>query len=119
MRPTAIHHVSVTVSDVAEAVDFYTTRLGLTVRTDRPATLGPGAWLDAGGQQLHLLHGTPPPAVGQHFAVLVDDLDEAIRELRAAGVAVSDPSPIGPARQAFLADPAGNGIELHEAGGSR
>ena len=115
MKAVAIHHVSVSVADLDEALDFYTRLLGLSVRIDRPDTIGPGAWLDAGGQQLHLIPAAPPPARGQHFAVLVEDLDATTAELRAAGVRVTDPVPVGNARQAFLADPSGNAIELHEA----
>jgi catechol 2,3-dioxygenase-like lactoylglutathione lyase family enzyme len=111
----AIHHVALTVRDLAEAVRFYTGVLGLTERTDRPANLPAGAWLDVGGQQVHLVAGTPPAAQGQHFAVLVDELDETVARLRGNGVRVSDPQPIGEARQCFLADPSGNVIELHEA----
>jgi predicted enzyme related to lactoylglutathione lyase len=32
---------------------------------------------------------------------------------------VDDPSPVGTGRQAFLTDPAGNTIELHEAAATR
>jgi catechol 2,3-dioxygenase-like lactoylglutathione lyase family enzyme len=114
MKALAVHHVSIAVSDVDLALDFYTRLLGMTQRQDRPATLGDGAWLDIGGQQLHLVASTTPEARGQHFAVLVEDLDATTAELRAAGVSVSDAVPIGSARQAFLADPCGNAIELHE-----
>ncbi|HEX5407180.1 MAG TPA: VOC family protein [Pseudonocardiaceae bacterium] len=107
--------MSIAVPDVAEALDFYTGVLGMTQRLDRPAELGAGAWLDVGGQQLHLIRSTTPDPRGQHFAVLVADLDATTAELRAAGVTVSDAVPIGAGRQAFLADPAGNSIELHEA----
>jgi catechol 2,3-dioxygenase-like lactoylglutathione lyase family enzyme len=113
MKPLAVHHVSVNVADLDTAVAFYTEVLGLTVRPDRPTSLGAGAWLDAGGQQVHLIDGTPPPADGQHFALLVEDLDAAVAEVRGAGFAVSDPVPIGAAWQSFLADPSGNAIELH------
>ncbi|HVW40720.1 MAG TPA: VOC family protein [Amycolatopsis sp.] len=111
----AIHHVAITVADLPAALDFYTRVLGLSERTDRPGNLGPGAWLDVGGQQVHLVTGTPPPSQGQHFAVLVDDLDTTIERLRAEGVEVSDPVPVGAARQSFLRDPSGNAIELHQA----
>lgn len=111
----AIPHVALTVDDPAGALRFYTEVLGLPRRTDRPANLGDGAWLDIGAQQLHLVAGTPPQSRGQHFAMLVDDLDATVARLRADGVRVSDPVPIGPARQCFLADPSGNMIELHEA----
>lgn len=116
VKPKAVHHVSINVRDVPVAEVFYTERLGMTRRTDRPDFGFAGAWLDAGGQQVHLIEGEPPPAVGQHFAIQVDDLDAAIAELRAAGVNVSDPSPVAANRQAFLNDPSGNGIELHEVG---
>jgi glyoxylase I family protein len=115
MKPLAVHHVSIAVPDVAVALDFYTRVLGMTQRTDRPTTIGAGAWLDVGGQQLHLIRSDAPEPRGQHFAVLVDDLDATTSELRAAGITVSDAVPIGSARQAFLTDPAGNAIELHEA----
>ena len=36
MRPYALHHVSINVTDVDAARDFYTRVLGLTERTDRP-----------------------------------------------------------------------------------
>jgi catechol 2,3-dioxygenase-like lactoylglutathione lyase family enzyme len=115
MKPLAVHHVSIAVPDIDAALDFYTTVLGMTQRRDRPTTIGEGAWLDVGGQQLHLVRSDAPEPRGQHFAVLVDDLDATTAELRAAGVTVSDAVPIGSARQAFLSDPAGNAIELHEA----
>jgi glyoxylase I family protein len=39
-----------------------------------------------------------------------------VAELRAQGVEVTDPVPVGTGRQSFLADPAGNRIELQEPG---
>lgn len=109
--------MSINVPDVEAAFRFYTDVLGLTPRDDRPDFGFGGAWLDAGDQQLHLVEGDAPAAKGQHFAVLVDDLDQTVAELRGRGVEVSDPFPVGdgPARQAFLSDPAGNQIELHQA----
>lgn len=116
MKVTAVHHVSINVDDVPAAVRFYTEVLGLTRRDDRPDFGFDGAWLDIGDQQVHLIEAAPPENVGQHFAVLVDDLDAAVAEVRAHGIRVSDPSPVGTGRQAFLLDPAGNAIELHEQG---
>ena len=116
MRALAVHHVSINVDDVDAAIAFYVDVLGLTQRQDRPADLGvDGVWLDAGAQQVHLIHAPPPAARGQHFALLVDDLDAAVDELRGRSVAVSDPVPVGRSRQSFLEDPAGNLIELHQA----
>jgi glyoxylase I family protein len=115
MKPVGVHHVSINVRDVDEALRFYVDRLGLVLRGDRPDFGFAGAWLDAGGQQVHLIEGEPPAAVGQHFAVQVHEIDAAIAELRAQGVAVSDASVVGTGRQAFLSDPSGNGVELHQA----
>lgn len=114
MKPLAVHHVSINVEDVEAALRFYTDTLGLEPRTDRPDFPFGGAWLDIGGQQVHLIEGTVPPGHGQHFAILVDNLDDTIAELRATGVEVSDPRPVGTSRQAFVSDPSGNLIELHQ-----
>jgi glyoxylase I family protein len=115
MRPLAVHHVSINVDDVGAAVGFYVDVLGLRVRDDRPDIGVAGVWLDAGGQQVHLIRNELPAAKGQHFALLVEDIDEVVGELRSRDVEVSDPSPIGTSLQAFLTDPAGNLIELHQA----
>ena len=117
MRPLAVHHVSINVADVEVARRFYVDQLGLTERDDRPDFGFGGAWLEAGGQQVHLIEAEPAAAVGQHFAVLVDDLAGAVAELRTLGLEVGDPVPVGSNLQAFLHDPSGNLVELHQAGG--
>jgi catechol 2,3-dioxygenase-like lactoylglutathione lyase family enzyme len=99
---------------VSLACDFYVGRLGLSARTDRPDFGFAGAWLDAGGQQVHLIEGDVPTDQGQHLALHVVDLDAAIAELRAAGLTVSDAFPVGTGGQAFLHDPSGNLVELHQ-----
>jgi glyoxylase I family protein len=114
MRVTGVHHVSVNVDDVDAALAFYVEVLGLTVRPDRPDVPFGGAWLDAGGQQIHLIEASVPADRGQHMALRVDDLDATAAELQARGVAVSAISPVGTSRQAFVHDPAGNRIELHQ-----
>jgi catechol 2,3-dioxygenase-like lactoylglutathione lyase family enzyme len=120
MRPSGVHHVSINVDDVDSALDFYVGKLGLTPRSDRPRFPFGGAWLDVGtsGGQVHLIEGDPPRPAGQHFAIRVDDLAATVAELRAVGVSVTDPSPVGTSLQAFLSDPAGNQVELHEVGGT-
>ncbi|HEY5154006.1 MAG TPA: VOC family protein [Acidimicrobiales bacterium] len=114
MKPLAVHHVSINVNDVDAALAFYVRTLGLTVRDDRPDFGFGGAWLDAGGQQVHLIEAPVPADQGQHFAVLVDDLDTTVEELRASGLTVSDVSPVGKNLQAFVRDPSGNTVELHQ-----
>ncbi|MHB1781654.1 MAG: VOC family protein [Acidimicrobiales bacterium] len=114
MKALGLHHVSINVCNVGEAVTFYRDVLGFQVRDDRPAFSFGGAWLDVGPQQVHLIDKPVPDYLGQHFAVGVGDLDATVAELRAKGVDVSDPVPVGAARQAFLRDPSGNSIELQE-----
>lgn len=114
MEPIGLHHVSINVDDVDAALAFYVGRLGLRVRDDRPDLGFGGAWLDAGAQQVHLIAGEPPSALGQHLALAVAELDAWVEALRAVGVRVSDPVSIGTSRQSFCSDPAGNLVELHE-----
>ena len=115
VQPVGVHHVAINVNDVSASVDFYTGVLGLTRRTDRPDLGLGGAWLDAGGQQVHLLRGAgaaqPRPAlrpVGSTTSTAW------WRSFVAKGVEVSDPGGIGAGRQAFLLDPSGNAVELHQ-----
>ena len=114
MEILGVHHVSINVADVDESLAFYTGPLGLAVRSDRPDFGFGGAWLDIGGQQVHLIEGEVPNSCGQHFAIQVGNLDAAVTELRERGIDVRDPSGVGSARQTFLFDPSGNMIELHE-----
>ena len=116
MRPLGVDHVAINVSDVEASVDFYTTVLGLSRRADRPDLGVAGAWMDAGGQQVHFMEAPVPAGLGQHFSLLVEDLDGAVAGIRAHGVTVSDPVRVGSDRQAFLLDPSGNTVELHQRG---
>ena len=116
VKPAALHHVSINVDDVDAALAFYVGALGLEVRTDRPALDFGGAWLGVGGQQVHLIEAARVPDQGQHFALAVDDLAAAVRELRGRGLEVSEPTAVGTSLQAFVSDPAGNLVELHQPG---
>ena len=119
VRPLGIHHVSINVDDLDGARAFYVDVLGFTERTDRPDFPGtPGAWLDVGGQQVHLIVGEVPDRKRQHYAVLVADIDASISALRDHGVRVSDPVEVGTGLQSFTRDPCGNMLEIHEAGGA-
>jgi glyoxylase I family protein len=119
VRPLGVHHVSINVDDLAAARSFYVDVLGFTERTDRPDFPGtPGAWLDVGGQQVHLIVGEVPDRKGQHYAVLVADIDSSVAALRDHGVRVSDPVEVGTGLQCFTRDPCGNMLEIHEAGGA-
>ena len=114
MRVADIHHVSINVSDTARALTFYRDLLGLR-EIERPDFTFAGAWLDAGaGRQLHLIEADVPADLGQHVAFRVDAVDDAIADLRAAGIDVGDARDVGDTgiRQAFASDPDGNRVEL-------
>jgi glyoxylase I family protein len=116
VKPIGVHHVSVNVSDVAVGTEFYTSVLGGTLRSDRPDFGIGGAWIDLGSAQVHLIETAVPPNLGQHFAILYDDLDDVVTELRSRGYAVSDPTVVGANKQTFVHDPDGNWVELHQLG---
>lgn len=116
MKPLAVHHVSVNVSDPERSIAFYTDVLGGSVRDDRPDFGIGGAWIDVGTAQVHLIESAVPPNLGQHFAILVDDIDGVVRELREKGYEIGDAGVVGADRQTFIEDPDGNVIELHQIG---
>jgi glyoxylase I family protein len=116
VKPLAIHHVSINVSEPGASIAFYTDVLGGVVRGDRPDFSFGGAWIDLGATQVHLIEAPIPPNRGQHFAILFADLDEVVDELREHGLDVDDPVTVGPDRQTFVEDPDGNLIELHQVG---
>jgi glyoxylase I family protein len=120
VEPVGVDHVAINVPDVPGAIVFYTDTMGLVQNHTRPDFGFPGAWLDTvNGQQVHLIEAEVPKNVGQHFALVFDDLAAAVTELRARGLKVSDPVPVGTTgrQQAFTTDPYGNGIELHSRPG--
>jgi catechol 2,3-dioxygenase-like lactoylglutathione lyase family enzyme len=120
VAPTGVDHVAINVPDVPGGIVFYTETMGLVQNHTRPDFGFPGAWLDTGsGQQVHLIEATVPQNVGQHFALVFDDLPAAVVALRTRGLQVSDPVDVGTTgrKQAFTSDPWGNGIELHERPG--
>jgi catechol 2,3-dioxygenase-like lactoylglutathione lyase family enzyme len=120
MKVTRFHHVSVNTNGTAldEMVGFYRDVLGLDDRP-RPDIPGvPGHWKVVGDQELHLV-GAPPSGeaidtTGHHYCVAVDDLEGAIAELEARGIdyrrAVQGENTV----QIWIADPAGNTIELQQ-----
>jgi glyoxylase I family protein len=116
MQPVGVHHVSINVDDVEVSLKFYVGVLGLKVRPDRPNFSFGGAWLDAGNQQVHLIEGTPPENLGQHFALAFADLPGVVTTLRQQGLEVTDPVVSGTSLQSFISDPSGNRVELHQPG---
>lgn len=119
MRIKGLHHVSLIVADSDRALRFYRDLLGLPVSDLRPNLGFPGAWLDIGGQQIHLLElPNPDPVVGRpehggrdrHVALRVDQLEDLFRRLDEAGISFRM-SRSG-RRALFCRDPDGNALEF-------
>jgi catechol 2,3-dioxygenase-like lactoylglutathione lyase family enzyme len=125
MKVTRFHHVSVNSNDAAidDMVDFYRDVLGLA-DANRPDIPGiPGHWHAVGDAQLHLV-GAPPSdnaidTTGHHYCVAVEDLDGAIRELEASGIEYVRGVQGEGTIQIWIADPAGNTIELQQETNSK
>jgi catechol 2,3-dioxygenase-like lactoylglutathione lyase family enzyme len=113
MKPAGVHHVAICVADAQKALTFYRDLLGMT-QLPRP-DIGPGYWLDAGGQQVHLMESEAQSPGANHFAIRVDDIDSAVSDLQEQGVEVHRlPFIAGVGHQAFLHDPSGNMVELNQ-----
>ncbi len=120
----SIHHISLIVSNTAQAVVFYHDILGIPL-AERPDLGFPGAWLQVGPQQIHLLEvPNPDPVEGRpehggrdrHTAFLVGDLTDIEHRLQQAEIKFTR-SKSG-RKAIFCRDYDGNGVELIEASGS-
>ena len=112
------------VDDVENAVDFYTTNFGFTVRTNAAP-----AFADVVSGNLRLLLSGPKSSAGRpmpdgrkpgpggwnriHF--IVEDIAAEIDRLQAAGVKFRNEIVSGPGgQQVLIEDPAGNPIEIFQ-----
>ncbi len=118
----SIHHCSILVQDTGRSLDFYQAILGLKVNEERPDLGYPGAWLEVGEQQIHLLELPDPDAQSQrpshggrdrHVALLVKSLDSVVNNLEKNNCSYTL-SKSG-RRALFFRDPDGNAIEIIEA----
>ena len=118
----SLRHVSLCVSDLAQAKAFYRDLLGLE-ELPRPDLGIPGAWMSVGGDlQLHLLENPEQASAGAdhrlsiadpHFALWINDVPALVEELRGKGLQVLENKPGGaPFQQAFVKDPDGNMVEF-------
>ena len=120
MHVIRFHHVSVNTRGVPldEVAAFYQDVLGLRgkPRPDIPGV--PGRWLEVGDQELHVVDVPPAAAgidpTGDHYCAVVDDLDGAVAELDARGIAYLRSDQMTGAVQVWFADPAGHTIELQQ-----
>lgn len=114
-------HASLIVADVSRSLAFYSGLLGLTQDDSRPDLGYPGAWLNIGEQQIHLLQlPNPDPVNGRpahggrdrHLAFHVKGIESLTQKLEQEGIGFSR-SKSG--RLAiFFRDPDGNALEFIE-----
>ena len=119
-----INHVSVNALRLQESVDFYVELLGAEL-IPTPNFGLPVQWLAVGATQLHLFERDLTPTSHHHVAFTVDDLAAAYRvaerrdafDRRAFGNHLVELP--GDVVQLYVRDPAGNLIELDQAGVDR
>jgi methylmalonyl-CoA/ethylmalonyl-CoA epimerase len=125
---TSIDHVAIAVTDLEEAVSWYSHNLGFRC-IERRATQGErtsmlSAVMSAGGAYIVLIQGTSPesqvsqfitrfgPGV-QHLALAVKDLDQAMDQVTAAGGKADTPFITDDGiRQVFLRRDPGSGVRI-------
>lgn len=114
-----IAHSSFLVGRLEQSLAFYCDTLGMSLDSSRPNLGYPGAWLNVGGQQIHLLQLQNPDSAenrpehggrDRHTAITVEGFDELKEKLIRAKVGITM-SRSG--RQAlFCRDPDGNTLEI-------
>lgn len=115
-----IHHASFLVSDTQKSLEFYCGVLGMRL-IERPPLPFPGAWLEVGQQQIHLLElENPDPKTGRaahggrdrHVAMMIDSYDALRQDLLNAGI--EHTLSISGRRALFCRDLDGNALEFIE-----
>lgn len=116
---TGLHHASLIIADLPQAINFYCHILGLEQDYQRPRMTFEGAWINVGEQQIHLLvlpqteqAINQPEHVGRdrHLALHVTQLSIIQEKLMQNNISFTL-SHSG--REAlFCRDPEGNGLEF-------
>jgi catechol 2,3-dioxygenase-like lactoylglutathione lyase family enzyme len=127
--PEETVNVRYIVDDVERAVAFYTEHFGFELRTSAAP-----AFADVVRGPLRLLLSGPKSSAGRpmpdgrvpvpggwnRIHLLVDDIEQEVARLRAAGLPFRNDIVTGPGgRQILVDDPAGNAIELFQPAGQR
>jgi glyoxylase I family protein len=124
----AIHHVAIICSDYTKSKKFYTETLGLRVITEHYRKERDSYKLDLAIDNHYVIElfsfPSPPPRVSRpeasglrHLAFVVNDIQDAIKQLAAKGV-VTEPVRIDEytgKKFTFFADPDGLPLELYES----
>lgn len=120
---TSIGHVAIRVKDVDRTLEFYTDKLGFAemLRLNRDGRLWLVCLRIADDQFLEIFpeaQGERAPSAAanglNHICLTVDDIDDALGELAAAGVSLTQEKQQGVTGnlQAWIEDPDGNRIEI-------
>jgi len=129
---TALHHVSLPVSDLERSRTFYREVLGLR-EIERPPFDFPGAWFAVGDGQLHLIGDSADPTRRDgkgvdshdvHLGIRVTSWAEALRFLESKGYRADaddldpkkmkfSPRPTAGFPQIYILDPDRNVIEIN------
>lgn len=109
-----LEHVAITCPEELEdqVVRWYQDVFELSTVAKPEGTRPLGTWFDLGDNQLHIQIDEHNPPKIAHFALLVDDLDQAVERLRAARCHIEQASTIPGRRRFFTRDPAGNRLEV-------
>lgn len=119
---TNLAHICFTVSNLEASIDFYQNKLGFSHTFDFIDSDGRrfGVYLHIGGRNfIELFEGKldaqAQSASYRHFCLEVDDINTTVSDLRSSGIEVSEIK-MGSDHswQAWLSDPDGNRIELHQ-----
>ncbi|MGH7143687.1 MAG: VOC family protein [Planctomycetota bacterium] len=112
-----VDHVTVDVTDIDRAKQFYGGLFGLTEVPRPPSFTFPGAWYQVGPVFVHLVvKPQPDPDSPRHFCVWVQDVHAAADSVAQAGFAVQwDDFKIPGVDRFFTADPDGNRLEVQGA----
>lgn len=124
MKIKRIAHLGIAVKDLAEAQTFYTKMLGLNLDHEEMVDKLKTGFVPIGQTNMELVQDTEPEGVIsrhiekrgegiQHVAFEVENIDEALKELKAKGVKLIDevarPGAHG-SRVAFIHPKATNGV---------
>lgn len=113
-----LHHASLIVADTQKSLQFYRDLLGMR-QTERPDLPYPGAWLQIGEQQIHLLElDNPDPTSGRpahggrdrHVAFHCDSVDALREQLEQVGMPYS--MSVSGRKALFCRDYDGNALEF-------
>ena len=128
MKILQIDHIGIAAKSIDQAAPFWSSILGLPIagREEVAEQKTTTAFLPVGESELEILESTSPEgAIArfvesrgegiQHIALRVDNLEEALQELREKGVRLIDEKPrqgAGGAKIAFIHPKATNGVLL-------